>query len=93
VRYVQRYRASPIRVGEVISEDEHSVTISRGQRHVHVAAESVAVFAVVPFMVYLATRKELPDWARASSAIIAGGTLLIDGGLLLSYTRKGRNND
>jgi hypothetical protein len=92
MRYIERRRSSVerVHVGEVLSQDERSVTISRGQRHVHVAAETVAVFAVVPFMGYLATRKELPDWARATSGAIAVGTLIIDGGLLLSYTRKGK---
>ena len=61
------------------------VVVSDRQRLVHVAAEAVAVFAVAPFMVYLATRRELPDWARAVSALVAAGTLAVDGGLLWRY--------
>lgn len=89
MKHIQRYRTR-WRTGAVIRQDDKSVTITRTQRHVHVAAETVAVFAVVPFMGYLATRKELPDWARATSGAIALGTLIIDGGLLLAYTKGKR---
>lgn len=62
--------------------------ISGAQRTIHVASESIAVFLVTPFMFWLATRKELPSWARTSSAVIGAGTLLVDGGLLVSYLKK-----
>jgi hypothetical protein len=72
-------------IGDWVRLEPGDVVVSRGQRSVHVASESVAVLAVVPFMLYLATRKELPRWARIASGVIAAGTLVVDGGLLARY--------
>jgi len=63
--------------------------ISRDQRGVHMVSEAFAVFAVVPFMFFLATRRHLPRWARWGSAIIGAGTLVIDGGLLVKNWTNG----
>lgn len=63
-------------------------TIPDRQRSVHMASEAVAVFAVAPFMFWLAFRKDLPGWARAASGLIGAGTLLIDGYLLLQYSQQ-----
>lgn len=59
--------------------------ITPQQRSIHVLGETVAVFAVTPFMLWLGTRKELPNWARGTSVAIAAGTLLIDGWLLFRF--------
>lgn len=83
LRFVPRVGVTP---GTLTWDGElGDVVVSDRQRAVHVAAEAVAVFAVVPFMTYLATRRELPGWARAVSGVIAAGTLLVDGGLLWRY--------
>lgn len=58
------------------------------QRSVHVVTEAIAVFAVVPFMFWLATKRELPTWARGTSLAIAAGTLLVDGWLLTRFLRE-----
>lgn len=63
------------------------VTIPDTQVTVHKTFEALAVFAVAPFMVYLATRKELPAWARVTSAVVAAGTWIVDGGLLWQYVK------
>ena len=68
------------------AEDE--IVISRALRQVHVTFEALAVVVAAPFMFYLATRKELPDWARVVSGTIGVATVIVDGGLLVSYLRK-----
>ncbi len=62
-----------------------AVCISEQQRRVHVWSETVAVVAVAPLLAYLATRRELPDWARLGLGAAAVGTLLVDGWLLSRY--------
>lgn len=57
------------------------------QRQVHMTSEAVAVFAVAPFMFWLAFRKDLPKWARIASGLIGAGTVLIDGYLLMQYAK------
>ena len=74
-----------------VRETNGEVCISNAQRRIHVATEAVAVFAVAPFLIYLAATKEnLKDWERGILYAVAGGTLLVDGGLLLSFSRKKR---
>ena len=55
------------------------------QREVHVVTESIAVFAVAPFMFWLSAQKELPDWARGVSFVVGAGTVAVDGWLLWRY--------
>jgi hypothetical protein len=62
------------------------VTVSEKQKTVHQVSEAVAVFLVTPFMIWLATREELPDWARVTSGAVALGTLAVDGWLLCRYS-------
>ena len=65
------------------------VQITTAQRDVHVRWETAALVVVMPFMGYVATRKELPSWARLLAAGIGVSTLIIDGGLLAEW-RKNR---
>jgi len=62
--------------------------IPPAQRSLHVVTEAVAVFAIAPFMFWLATKKQLPPWARGTSLAIAAGTLLVDGWLLTRFLRE-----
>ena len=55
------------------------------QREVHIIAESVAVFAVAPFMFWLSAQKALPEWARGVSFVVGAGTVAVDGWLLWKY--------
>lgn len=66
--------------------------ISAAQRNVHVMSEAAAVLVAAPFSFWLAAQPTLPQWARVLSATIGAGTLLVDGGLLLSYLKKESNN-
>lgn len=63
--------------------------ISAEQRRVHVVAEALAVVLVAPLLGYVATRPELPDWARVGAGAAAVGTLLVDGWLLSRYLDLG----
>lgn len=66
----------------------NEVCISKTQRNVHVAAEALAVFVVAPLTGYIAWKnKDLPDWSRVFLGAVAVGTIVIDGGLLISYWR------
>lgn len=66
------------------------VAISKEQRNVHVTTEAFAVAVAAPFSLWLALSPAvaLPTWARYLSGFIGVGTLVVDGGLLLSYLRK-----
>ncbi len=61
--------------------------ISPSQRALHIGGELAAVTLVVPFMAYLATRDQLPGWARAGAAAVGIGSLLVDGYLLAQFLR------
>lgn len=63
------------------------IVVTEGQRNLHVSSEAVAVFAVAPFMFWLAFQ-DLPKWARRTSAVIGLGTVLVDGYLLLQYLKR-----
>jgi hypothetical protein len=64
------------------------VTIPDSQVAVHKTFEALAVVVAAPFSIWLATRKELPTWARVLSATIGVGTWIVDGGLLWQYLKK-----
>lgn len=66
------------------------VSITKAQRDVHVAAEILGLTVVAPFSFYLATRKTLPAWARAASAGVGLGSLILDGYLLSRYLEEAR---
>lgn len=73
----------------VAEHPDGSCTITPEQRQVHQVFEGAAVLIAAPFSLWLATRDELPDWARLLSAAIGVSTLIVDGGLLLQYARRG----
>lgn len=74
-----------------IEESDLPVTcISEPRRRLHVATEAASVLTVAPFSFWLATRKELPSWARASAAVLGVAVLVVDGGLLLTWRRQNR---
>lgn len=76
------------RTGMVRELPTGEIAISKRQRDVHVTFEALAVVVAAPFSIWLATQKTLPDWARMLSGTIGVATLIVDGGLLLSYIRK-----
>jgi len=73
-----------VALGQVFNPDG-TVTISPRQLKVHRTFETLAVFAQAPFMLYLASQKKLPGWARLGCLAIAGVTLYVDGGLLATW--------
>lgn len=83
-------RYSPHRTGAVEMQTANGkmYCITPTQRNIHVTSESIAVLVAAPFSFWLAMQKTLPDWARTLSAAIGVGTLLVDGGLLISYLKK-----
>lgn len=70
---------------------DNSVQISPIQRRVHVVAEAFALLAVVPFMLYVATReRKLTSGEKGLLATAAIGTLVVDGWLLHRFGRDRR---
>ena len=66
------------------------ITISPRQQKIHETTEWLSVLFVLPFCVYLATRKELPTWARAASGALGVGILYVDLGLATTWAAKRR---
>lgn len=66
---------------------ELTTCIPEQQRQVHVVSELIALVLVTPLLGYVATRRELPDWARYGAGAAALGTVLVDGWLLSRYLR------
>jgi hypothetical protein len=64
------------------------VCINEAQRTLHVVSEAGAVVLVAPLMAYLATRKQLPTWARAGAGAVGVLSVLIDGYLLTRYLTR-----
>jgi hypothetical protein len=63
------------------------VTISEGQRALHMSSELAALVVAVPFLVYASTR--LPTAAGRNAALaLAGATVVVDGWLLARYVRR-----
>lgn len=83
-----RDQRSRVTATGAVREAGEEICISKAQRNVHVAFEGLAVVVAAPFSFWLATRPELPPWARGLSAAIGVSTLVVDGGLLLSYLSK-----
>ncbi len=68
-----------------------TLCVTPEQRTVHVATEAIAVFALAPFMAYLATRRRpLTDVERTGLWVMVGGTLLVDGVLLYRWVTRPR---
>ena len=72
-----------------INPADRAICISKRQRAWHVGSELAAVALVVPFMAYLATRKQLPGWARVGAAGVGIFSLVLDGALLYRYLKAG----
>ena len=88
---LQNYRRK-LRVGAVRELPTGEVAISKIQRNVHVTFEALAVFVAAPACFYIAaTNKGLPDWQRAFLTALGATTLIVDGGLLISYMNKKKN--
>lgn len=65
------------------------LAISEKQRGVHVATESLALFALVPFLGWVATRdRPLNARERGALLVVALGTVLVDGGLLIRMLKR-----
>ena len=75
-------------VGAVRELPSGEIAISKSQRNVHVVFEALAL----PFaglLGYIAYKnKGLPDWQRNVLYAGAVATVIVDGGLLISYSRK-----
>jgi len=77
-----------MRAGAVRELPSGEVAISRSQRNVHVFFEALAIPAA-GLMFYMAhTNKQLPDWQRNFLYATAITTVIVDGGLLISYARE-----
>lgn len=85
---VKRLHRQPIRVGAVRELPSGEIAISKTQRNVHVFFEALALPAagIMGYMAY--TQKQLPDWQRGFLGITAAATVIVDGGLLISYARR-----
>lgn len=82
-------RKPVIRAGAVQTLPSGEVIISKRQRDVHVFFEALAVFVAAPVCVAIAYRNPLlPSWQKGFLYTMAGVTLAVDGGLLLSYARE-----
>jgi len=73
-----------------VADAPRTVCITEGQRRWHLFGETVAMLVAVPFSVYLATRKQLPLWARGTAATIGAVTLVLDLTSIVRYTREFR---
>lgn len=72
-----------------------SLCVSNTQRRIHIASESAAVFIGIPFLLWLAFKpnREIQPWEKAGLVGFAASTLIVDGGLLLSWLSKSRKAD
>lgn len=79
----------PVRSGGV---GNGSITVSERQKTVHLVSESAAVLIGAPFLLWLAFKpnREIQAWEKAGLVGFAAATLLVDGGLLLSWLAKSR---
>lgn len=76
------------KAGAVRNLPTGEVAISKTQRNVHVFFEGLAVFVAAPVCIAIASNKQLPEWQRGFLYTMAGVTLVVDGGLLLSYMKQ-----
>lgn len=81
-----------IKVGAIRELPSGEIAISKMQRNVHVTFEALAVFVAAPACFYIAaTNRQMPEWQRGFLAALGVTTLVVDGGLLLSYMNKRKN--
>jgi len=76
------------RVGAVRELPNGDIAISKGQRNVHVFFEAMALPAAGIMAYIAATNKMLVPWQRGFLYTTAAVTVVVDGGLLVSYMRK-----
>jgi len=68
-----------------------STSITETQRRVHVGAETVALVAVTPFLLWVATRdRPLTRTEKVLLGTVVIGTVAVDGWLLYRFTRRRR---
>lgn len=83
----RRFRSN-LKAGAVRELPTGEIAISRSQRNVHVFFEALALPAA-GLMAYMAyTNKALPPWQRNFLYATAITTVIVDGGLLISYARE-----
>jgi hypothetical protein len=70
--------------------DTNPICITEGQRRWHLFGEWAAMFVAVPFSAYIATRKQLPVWARATAGTIGVVTFVLDLTSIIRYSREFR---
>ncbi len=61
--------------------------ISEGQRKLHIVSEAIALLVFAPWLVSVALKKRLTNFDKGFALVVAGGTVLIDGGLLVTWLR------
>ena len=54
-------------------------------RTLHIVSEAIAVLVVVPWLIWIVWKKELSDIDRLFLLVLAIGTLLVDGYLLIKW--------
>ena len=71
------------------------LVISRAQKRVHMTTEAFAVAIIVPWMLSLAFRKNprLTRLDKFAALFVAAGTLVVDGGLLLQFSKRRKTKD
>jgi hypothetical protein len=67
------------------------VCISDRQRGIHVITEALSLALGAPYLAHVATlRRPLTDGERFAAGVFAAAIVLIDGGLLLKWSREAR---
>jgi len=71
------------------------LVISRAQKRVHMTTEAFAVAIIVPWMLSLAFRKNprITRLDKFAALFVAAGTLVVDGGLLLQFSKRRKTKD
>ena len=59
--------------------------IPRSRKQIHVASEALAVVAVAPYLFWVSNQTGVAPNTRRMLRVIAAGTVLLDGYLLLQY--------
>ena len=61
--------------------------ISSGQRKLHIVSEAIALFVFAPWLVSIVFKRRLTNFDKGFALVVAGGTVVIDGGLLATWLR------
>jgi len=54
-------------------------------RTLHIVSEAIAILIVVPWLIWIVWKKEISDLDRLFLIVLAIGTLIIDGYLLVKW--------